>query len=118
MYKTLLAPILFLLPSLVHAQDKVTLNGYVKDADNGEELLGVTIYIPSLKAGTVSNDYGFYALTVPPGSYEVQFTYIGYKQEVRTLDLTSNTSLNINMQTDAQLMREIVIEERPLDENV
>src|SRR5687768_16320971 len=66
-------------------QGKVTLNGYVKDAGDGEELLGVTIYIPSLKAGTITNDYGFYALTVPKGNYEVQFTYIGYKQEVRTL---------------------------------
>jgi hypothetical protein len=35
------------------AQDKVTLNGYIKDSNNGEELIGVTIYIPELKAGTV-----------------------------------------------------------------
>ena len=55
------------------AQEKATLNGYVKDAANGEELLGATIHIPSLKAGTVTNDYGFYALTVPKGTYEVRF---------------------------------------------
>ncbi|HET9053487.1 MAG TPA: TonB-dependent receptor, partial [Cyclobacteriaceae bacterium] len=100
------------------SQEKATLNGYIKDAANGEELLGVTIYIPSLKAGTITNDYGFYALTVPRGTYEVQFTYIGYKQEVKTLDLNADMSLNISMQTDAQVMQEIVIEEKPLDENV
>ncbi len=100
------------------SQEKATLNGYIKDAANGEELLGVTIYIPSLKAGTITNDYGFYALTVPRGTYEVQFTYIGYKQEIKTLDLNADMSLNINMQTDAQVMQEIVIEEKPLDENV
>src|SRR5690606_34605285 len=100
------------------SQDKATLNGYIKDAANGEELLGVTIYIPSLKAGTITNDYGFYALTVPRGTYEVHFTYIGYKQEIKTLDLNADMSLNINMQTDAQVMQEIVIEEKPLDENV
>lgn len=98
--------------------DKVTLNGYVRDAANGEELLGVTIYVPALKAGTITNDYGFYALTVPQGTYEIQVTYLGYRQVVQTLDLQSNTELNLNMETDAQVMQEIVIAERPLDENV
>ena len=100
------------------SQEKVTLNGYIKDAENGEELLGVTIYIPSLKAGTITNDYGFYALTVPRGTYDVQFTYIGYKQELRTIDLQKDVSLNLEMRTDAHLIQEIVIEEKPLDENV
>lgn len=104
--------------SVAWSQDKVTLNGYVRDADNGEELLGVTVYFPSLKAGTATNDYGFYALTVPKGAYEVQFTYLGYKQITRTLELEGDVTLNIEMATDAQLMQEIVIEEKPMDENV
>lgn len=118
MFRFLLS-ILFAIPfTLTFAQQKATLNGYVRDAGNGEELLGVTVYVPSLKAGTVTNDYGFYALTVPAGTYEIQFTYMGYKQETRVVELTANTSLNINLETDAQLMQEIVIEEKPLDENV
>src|SRR5687768_10985312 len=118
MFKYLLFLKCFLVVSAALSQDKVTLNGYIKDESNGEELLGVTIYIPSLKAGTITNDYGFYALTVPPGSYEIQFTYIGYKQVTETVALTANTVLNLEMQTDAQLIEEIVIEEKPLDENV
>src|SRR5688572_20878737 len=118
MFKYLLFLKCFLVVSAALSQDKVTLNGYIKDESNGEELLGVTIYIPSLKAGTITNDYGFYALTVPPGTYEVQFTYIGYKQVTETVALTANTALNIEMQTDAQLIQEVVIEEKPLDENV
>lgn len=104
--------------SVAFGQEKVTLNGYIKDESNGEELLGVTIYIPSLKAGTITNDYGFYALTVPPGTYDVQFSYIGYKQVNQTVRLQMDTAVNIGMQTDAQLIEEIVIEETPLDENV
>ncbi len=108
---------LFVFPG-AWAQEKVTLNGYIKDAANGEELLGVTIYIPSLKAGTITNDYGFYALTVPKGTYEVRFSYVGYKEVIRTLDLQADVSLNVTMQTDATIMEEIVIDEKPLDENV
>jgi len=118
MIRNILFATLLLFCSAAAAQEKVTLNGYVKDAENGEELLGVTIYIPSLKAGTVTNDYGFYALTVPKGTYEVRYTYIGYKENVRTLELQADMSLNLEMQTDAQVIQEIVIEEKPLDENV
>lgn len=118
MLRYLLVFTFILFPFAVWAQEKVTLNGYVKDADNGEELIGVTVYIPSLKAGTVTNDYGFYALTVPRGMYEIQFTYIGYKQQLLTVDLQQDVSRNLELLSDAQLMQEIVIEEKPLDENV
>ena len=104
--------------TIARSQEKVTLNGYIKDIENGEELLGVTIYVSALKAGTITNDYGFYALTVPRGIYEVRFTYMGYKEVIQTLELNADTTINLAMQTDAQLMEEIVIEEKSLDENV
>ncbi|MEO5599738.1 MAG: TonB-dependent receptor [Cyclobacteriaceae bacterium] len=118
MYRNLSTLILLLWSFEAWPQEKVTLNGYVKDVENGEELIGVTIYIPSLKAGTITNDYGFYALTVPKGSYEVQFSYIGYKQQVVTIDLHIDVSRNLELASDAQLMQEIIIQEKPLDENV
>jgi hypothetical protein len=100
------------------AQQRVTLNGYIKDADNGEELIGVTIYIPQLKAGTVTNDYGFYALTVPKGTYDVQFSFVGYQQITKTIQLNGNVSQNIELGIEAEEMQEIVIEDKPIDENV
>jgi hypothetical protein len=118
MLRTLLVLTFLLIFSLARSQERVTLNGYIKDTSNGEELLGVTIYIPSLKAGTITNDYGFYALTLPKGSYEVLFSYIGYKEVVRTIDLQADIAFNLEMQTDAQIMQEIVIEDKPMDENV
>ncbi|HYG03992.1 MAG TPA: TonB-dependent receptor [Chryseosolibacter sp.] len=118
MLRFLLTGSLTFLTILVFAQEKVTLNGYIKDVDNGEELIGVTIYIPQLKAGTITNDYGFYALTVPKGTYEVQFSYIGYKVQTFTIDLSANVSRNIQLQSEAEQMAEIVITERALDENV
>ncbi|MBT1704847.1 TonB-dependent receptor [Chryseosolibacter indicus] len=100
------------------SQEKVTLNGYVRDAGNGEELIGVTVFIPSLKAGTVTNDYGFYAITVPKGTYDIQYSFVGYKIENVKLELNGNTSRNIELSTEAEQMDEVVIEAKPLDENV
>jgi hypothetical protein len=118
MLRYLLVTTLIFLFTAVRAQDKVTLNGYIKDGDNGEELIGVTIYIPQLKAGTVTNDYGFYALTVPKGKYEVQYSFIGYRQETREIDLSADVSLNLELLMVAEQMQEIVIEDKQLDENV
>lgn len=39
------------------AQDKVTLSGYVKDGNNGEELIGVTVYVQELQSGVVTNAF-------------------------------------------------------------
>lgn len=118
MLRSLLVLTLILISLAARSQEKVTLNGYVKDADNGEELIGVTVYIPQLKAGTVTNDYGFYALTVPKGTYTVQYSYVGYKIQDVTIELQQNVSRNINLPVEAELMQEVVIEEKPLNENV
>src|SRR5687767_8119679 len=108
----------FLFLSFASWSQKFTLNGYVRDAENGEELLGVTIYVPQLKAGTVTNDYGFYALTLPKGTYEVQYTYVGFDTKTITVDLSQDVSQNIEMASEASLIQEVVIEEKAIDENV
>ncbi|HEY9006506.1 MAG TPA: TonB-dependent receptor [Ohtaekwangia sp.] len=103
---------------MARSQDKVTLNGYVKDADNGEELIGVTVYIPELKAGTATNAYGFYSITVPKGTYEVQYSFIGYTIQNVSVDMKSDVSRNIELAGEAQIINEVEISEKPLDENV
>lgn len=100
------------------SQEKVTLNGYIKDADNGEELIGVSVYLPGLKAGTVTNAYGFYAITVPKGTYQVQFSYLGYVTQTTSLELTGNVTHNIQLMSEAAVMDEVVVTEKRIDENV
>jgi hypothetical protein len=101
-----------------HAQQQVTLNGYVRDAQNGEELIGATVYIASAKAGTVTNAYGFYALTVPAGTYTVTISYLGYTTQTITIELTKDESRNIELASEATMIEEVVIRDKPIDENV
>ena len=51
------------------AQKRVTLSGDVSDSLSKETLLGVTMLIPELNKGTVTNSYGFYSISVPVGEY-------------------------------------------------
>lgn len=90
------------IPALV-SQNKHTLSGYIKEKGSGELLIGVNIYLPDLQTGTVSNNYGFYSLTVPNGKYKFIFSYIGYKTVIKELDLNKDIELNIQLESSLDL---------------
>src|SRR3989344_1807425 len=84
----------------VVAQEKVTLSGYVKDGGNGESLIGANIYKQGTTIGTSSNVYGFYSISLPKGKNTIVFSYIGYQQIIKELDLQEKTSLDIELLED------------------
>ncbi|MFM7032223.1 MAG: carboxypeptidase-like regulatory domain-containing protein, partial [Bacteroidota bacterium] len=54
-----------------------TLSGYVRDAAGKEFLSGASLWVPEIQNGTSSNDYGFYSITLPSGTYRLQVSYVG-----------------------------------------
>jgi len=100
------------------AQQRFTLSGYVRDSENGEELIGVGVYIPSRSSGTVTNAYGFYSLTLPPGEYELNFSSVGYSPKRVKAILDQNKTMDIQLDPETSELQEIVISDRPIDENV
>lgn len=83
--------------SLISAQNNITISGYIKDNNTGETLTGATIYVKELEAGTVSNSYGFYSLTIPSGKYNLEFNFVGYATHNESVDLHSNTKINVDL---------------------
>lgn len=100
----------------VQAQQKYTLNGYIRDATNGEELIGVTVLVKEKSAGVVTNVYGFYALSLPPASYEVEYSYVGYQTITESIDLQQDREFNISLNPSVTQMEEVVITEERSDE--
>ncbi|MBN9283897.1 MULTISPECIES: TonB-dependent receptor [Flavobacterium] len=103
--------LLLLSTSYLFSQEKVTLSGTISDTRNNETLIGVTIYIKSLQTGTTTNEYGFYSITVPKGTYNVQINYIGYQSIEQTIDLNQNTRKNFSLGENSQDLQEVVITE-------
>ena len=119
----ILKPLLFFVflffYQLVSAQtSKATLHGYVRDAANGEELIGVTVYFPDLQKGVVTNAYGFYSITVEGGAYNITYSYVGYATVTKNLTLASTTELNIELEEATETMQEVVISAEAADANV
>ncbi|WP_291143908.1 TonB-dependent receptor [Flavobacterium sp. UBA7680] len=91
------------------AQEKVTLSGTISDDANNETLIGVNIYIKELKTGIVTNEYGFYSISVPKGKYELQVSYIGYKTIIQNIALNASIKKNIALESDSEQLQEVVI---------
>ena len=89
--------LLFLLPLVTNGQERFTISGNIKDKESGEDLIGVTIYSPSLVKGTSSNSYGFYSLSLPSGTYKIEFSFVGYEKVAEEIEFTHDRELNINL---------------------
>ncbi|MFH6936466.1 TonB-dependent receptor domain-containing protein [Flavobacterium sp. FlaQc-30] len=93
------------------SQEKFTLSGTIKDSKNNESLIGVNVYIPALKIGTTTNEYGFYSLTVPSGEHETEISYLGYQTIHKTIILDQNTKNNFSISESGQELQEVIIKD-------
>ncbi|MEY4140769.1 MAG: hypothetical protein RL110_140 [Bacteroidota bacterium] len=84
--------------SLIFAQTKHTVSGYITTLSSGEALSSAKVYVPALNKGALSNSYGFYSLTLPAGIHEVEFRYSGCPTVRKTLDLSAqDVTMNIEL---------------------
>lgn len=104
--------ILFLVLALISVFSafarKVTLSGYVKDKSNGETLIGAAVMLSEGKIGTVSNEYGFYSLTVDAGIKTIECSFIGYKIQRVDADFQEDTSIVFQLSPDAAISEAVV----------
>jgi hypothetical protein len=82
--------------SLIFGQNR-TISGYVQDEATGEKLIGANIYNKNDLSGTSSNNYGFYSITLKEGEYDLIFSYVGYKTEVKNINLSDDMQLNVSL---------------------
>ena len=97
--------------SLAFSQRNVTLSGYVSDLESDESLIGVSVLIPELNTGTITNEYGFFSLTLPPDVYTVQIRYLGFETLTRELSLNEDVNENFELTPQAELLDEVIVEE-------
>jgi hypothetical protein len=76
---------------------RVTISGHIREKGSGELLIGVIVGADPPKAGAVSNAYGFYSLSMPPGEYILLFNYIGFQPFSKKIALRSSQNIDIEL---------------------
>lgn len=103
--------ILFFLLSLsVLGQEKFTISGTVYDISSNETLIGVSLYFPELNAGTTTNEYGFYSITIPEGTYKVLISYLGFTTISEEINLSKKIIKDFKLKEEAESLDEIIIQ--------
>ncbi len=100
------------------AQQSFVISGIVKDKQTGESLIKAVVRIEELpNAGIISNEYGFYSLTLPSGNYSVVVSQVGYETLVQKIKLDSSKSINFYLQTK-NVLKEVVVESSRKNDNL
>jgi outer membrane receptor for ferrienterochelin and colicin len=86
-----------------------TLSGYIRDSQSEEALIGATVYVAELEKGTISNEFGFYSLTLPSGSYSIRFSYIGYKTIRWQTNLLADQVIDMKLGLEPAKLEEVEI---------
>jgi hypothetical protein len=104
--------------SAQNARPRCTLSGYVKEDATGEAIIGATVTLRNPLAGTTTNTYGFYSITVDTGIYTLQVQYLGLEAHTQTIRLQQNTTLDVKLKSKTTDMKEVVITDQKADANV
>ena len=87
--------------------DSRTVSGKIVDANDGSPIIGASIMVKGTRLGTVSDADGNYSITLPQGSRQLTFSFIGYVSQTRTA--SPGSSLNISMKEDQAALQEVVV---------
>ncbi|GLR18350.1 TonB-dependent receptor [Portibacter lacus] len=97
--------------SRLRARNYYTVNGYVKDAETGEALVGASVYNPVTNRGTITNEFGYYSFTMPEGKQTTNYSFVGFKPVSKTFQLNKRLRSDIFLKTNLEIEEIIVIDQ-------
>jgi outer membrane receptor protein involved in Fe transport len=102
----------------VIAQQKFTLNGFVKDSLTGETLISANLVISGSSKGVSSNAYGFYSITLEKNKYLVSCSFIGYQTKTIAINLDSSFQFNFRLLPVSYANNNVTVTGRRRDQNI
>lgn len=111
--KQLFAAFLLLLSLTAYAQQRFTFSGTVRDASTNETLIGANLFVAAANYTGSTNEYGFFSISLPSGTYEVVISMVGYEDIRQTIILNRDIRSDFKLSA-GELLQEVVIDtDRP-----
>ncbi|NLA23720.1 MAG: TonB-dependent receptor plug domain-containing protein [Bacteroidales bacterium] len=117
MKKTFCSFFLLAIFALTSFAQRHTISGYIIDKESGEKLYSANIYDLRTKQGTISNEYGFFSLSLRPDSVDLVVSFIGYNAYNLKFVLDKDINMNIVLDPVIQLA-EVTITDNKADQTV
>lgn len=104
--------VLFFIGVKLHAGG---IRGIVTDTQ-GERLAFTSVIVKGQNAGTMTNAEGEYAINLKPGTYEINFQFVGYKTLTRRAVVANNfIELNVRMEQQFIMLNEARVSSKEED---
>jgi hypothetical protein len=97
---------------------EVTLSGIISDSENGEQILGSTVYFPQLEVGTSTDAEGRFSIDLPIGRHEMTVSYLGYTTLSAPLVAFNDGEIKVSLERVSIALEEVVVEAEAADANV
>jgi hypothetical protein len=85
------------------------ITGYVRDAKTGESIAGASIYTDKPRIGVASDQYGYYAISLPKGRHILNIQSIGMKDTRRQIQLSGDGKMNIDLQGQVMILKNVIV---------
>ena len=96
-----------LIPMLGQAQNELT--GTIRDVKS-IPLQGVSVYIPDLKTGAVTNAAGVYVIkNIPAGKFLVETSAIGFASQIENIEVKATTHKDYSLDISRAQLQEVLI---------
>ena len=104
--------------NFIYTQNSFTISGYVQDNSNNELIIGASVIVNELQIGTVTNNYGFFSLTLVEGDYDLIFQSLGFEDQSLNFNLNRNISVNIFLNENIESLDEVILSKNIEDVDV
>jgi hypothetical protein len=95
--------------NLANNPGNAILDGYARDAKTGEPVVGASIYLEKLKLGTVTDQYGYYSISLPRGQHTISIQSVGIKDTRRQILLNSDGKIDLELQTQVTTLKNVTM---------
>jgi len=90
-------------------KEKILLTGRVLNSRSGEPVISASIFVEKLNTGVVTDQYGYYTISLPSGLHVLSVQSIGMKDAKYQVQMNSEGVLNIELKEQIRTLKEVVV---------
>ncbi len=90
-------------------KDIVTVDGFVKQTEDGLPIIGASLYFEELETGTTTNEIGYFSISMKKGKYSLNANSIESKEEKYQLEVLSDGRIELFLDRKVYALDEVII---------
>jgi hypothetical protein len=96
----------------ITAQTRHVLKGFIRDSASSETLVNASITLVEQNKGTLTNNYGFYSISLQAGNHTLLVSSLGYTPKLVMVDIGGDKDLDIQLNSVQYTQQEVVVKAR------